>query len=166
MEAYGPGGVALLIKILTDNKNRSFSEIKNILSKNGAKTADSGSVAYLFSPRGEIKLASSEHQPIGNDKIEELIVESGANDFEDIKEGFLVYTAPKDLGKVKKYFEEKGLSIEGVKIVQEAKELLEIRDKEIAEKIIKLLESLEDHEDVDEVYTNFDIPDDLIGEIN
>lgn len=166
LEAYGPGGVALLLKILTDNKNRSFSEIKNILGKNRAKVADSGSVAYLFSPKGEIKLAALEHQPVGGNKIEEIIIESQALDFEGIEEGFIVYTAPGDLGKVKKYFEKKGLSIENVKLVQEAKDLLQITEKEQAQKIIKLLSELEEHEDVDEVYTNFDIPDEMIEEIS
>jgi YebC/PmpR family DNA-binding regulatory protein len=166
MEAYGPGGIALVIKVITDNKNRALSEIKNILSKNNAKMAETGSVSYMFKPKGEIKLAAAEHQPINNEKIEEEIIESGAEDFEKIEGGYLVYTKAADLGKVKKYFENCGLSIESMKIIQEAENLIEINDTELAKKILNLLNELEEQEDIDEVYTNFDIKEELLKEIS
>jgi len=166
IEAYGPGGIALVIKVISDNKNRALSEIKNILSKNNAKMAETGSVSYMFRPKGEIKLAAAEHQPIGKDKIEEEIIESHALDFEEIEGGYLVYTKAADLGKVKKYFEDKGISIESIKLIQEAENLIEITNKEQAQKILNLLNELEEHEDVDEVYTNFDIKEELLKEIS
>ncbi|MCX6811538.1 MAG: YebC/PmpR family DNA-binding transcriptional regulator [Candidatus Berkelbacteria bacterium] len=165
IEAYGPGGIALLIKVITDNKNRSLSEIKGILQKHNAKMADSGSVAYLFSPKGEIKLAPMANQPVTKESLEELIIESGADDFTDLDNGFLIYTFAADLGKVKKFFEEKGIAIESVKLVLEAKELLEVTDIETAKKILSLLNELEEYEDVDDISTNFDIKEEMLKEI-
>jgi YebC/PmpR family DNA-binding regulatory protein len=165
IEAYGPGGIALLIKVITDNKNRSLSEIKSILQKHNAKMADSGSVSYLFSPKGEIKLRDMANQPVTKDALEELIIDSGADDFTELENGFLVYTKAADLGKVKKIFEEKGIAIESVKLVQEAKDLIPIENKETAQKILNLLNELEEYEDVDEISTNFDIKEELLKEI-
>lgn len=165
IEAYGPAGIALLIKVITDNKNRSISEIKGILSKHNAKMADSGSVSYLFLPKGEIKLRGLSNQPTTKEALEELIIESGADDFEELEDGFLIYTKASDLGKVKKFFEEKGIAIEAVKLVQEAKDLIEIQDKETAQKILNLLTELEEQEDIDEISTNFDIKEELLKEI-
>jgi YebC/PmpR family DNA-binding regulatory protein len=166
IEAYGPAGIALIIKVITDNKNRSLSEIKNILLKNNAKMADSGSVSYMFLPKGEMKLADMSHQPVTKEGMEEAIIESGADDFEELGNGFLVFTDAKELGKVKKYLEEKGISIESAKLTQEASDLIEIDDKEDAKKILNLLNELEEYEDVDEVYTNFDIEEKLLKEIS
>lgn len=165
MEAYGPGGIALLIKVITDNKNRSLSEIKSIFQKHNAKLADSGSVSYLFSPKGEIKLRDIANQPVTKDALEELIMESGSQDFTELENGFLIYTEATDLGKVKKFFEEKGIAIESAKLVQEAKDLIEITDMETAKKILNLLNELEEYEDVDEISTNFDIKEELLKEI-
>jgi len=166
IEAYGPAGIALLIKVITDNKNRSLAEIKGIFQKHNAKMADSGSVSYLFSPKGEIKLREMANQPKTKEVLEELIIESGADDFSDLENGFLVYTKASDLGKVKKFFEEKGLAIESVKLVLEAKELLEITDIETAKKILSLLNELEEQDDVNEISTNFDIDESLLKEIS
>ncbi len=165
LEAYGPAGIALIIKVITDNKNRSLSEIKNIFLKNNAKMADSGSVSYMFSPKGEMKLADMSHQPITKERMEEAIIESGADDFEELENGFLVFTRAQELGKIKKYLEEKGISVESAKLVQEASDLIEINDKETAQKILNLLHELEEYEDVDEVYTNFDIEEKLMNEL-
>lgn len=165
MEAYGPGGIAIIIKVITDNRNRATAEIKGILTKNGAKLADSGSVSYLFSPKGEIKLRDLANQPVAKDNLEELIIESGADDFLDLENGFLVYTKAADLGKVKKFFEEKGIALELVKLVQEAKDLIPINEKETAQKIWNLLTELEEQGDVDEISTNFDIKEELLKEI-
>lgn len=166
IEAYGPGGIALLIKVISDNKNRSLAEIKGILQKHNAKMADSGSVAYLFSPKGEIKLAPMANQPVTKESLEELIIESGADDFTDLDNGFLIYTFAADLGKVKKFFEEKGIAIESVKLVLEAKELLEVTDIETAKKVLSLLNELEEYEDVDEISTNFDIKEEMMNELS
>ena len=166
IEAYGPGGIALLIKVITDNKNRSISEIKSILLKRHAKMADSGSVSYLFSPKGEIKLRDLANQPATKENLEELIIESGADDFLDLEDGFLVYTKASDLGRVKKFFAEKGVALESIKLVQEAKDLIPIKDKGTAQKILSLLSELEEQDDVDEISTNFDIDESLLKEIS
>lgn len=166
MEAYGPAGIALLIKVITDNKNRSLSEIKSILQKHNAKLADSGSVAYLFSPKGEIKLREMANQPVAKEALEEIIIESGADDFAELENGFLVSTLASDLGKVKKFLEEKGVALESVKLIQEAKDLIPIEAKETAQKILNLLNELEEQDDVDEISTNFDIKEDLLREIS
>jgi YebC/PmpR family DNA-binding regulatory protein len=165
IEAYGPGGIALLIKVITDNRNRSLSEIKSILQKHNSKMADSGSVSYLFSPKGEIKLRDLANQPVTKDALEELIIDSGADDFVDLENGFLVSTSAPDLGNVKKYLEEKGVALESIKLVQEAKDLIPIEEKETAQKILNLLNELEEYEDVDEINTNFDIKEELLNEI-
>ena len=166
IEAYGPAGIALFIKVITDNKNRSLSEIKSILQKHNAKMADSGSVSYLFSPKGEIKLRDMANQPVTKDALEELIIDSGSDDFMDFENGFLVYTKAPDLGSVKKFLEEKGVAFESLKLVQEAKDLIPINDKGSAQKILNLLNELEEYEDVDEISTNFDINEKLLEEIS
>jgi len=165
IEAYGPGGIALLIKVITDNKNRSIAEIKGILSKHNSKMADSGSVAYLFSPKGEIKLRDLANQPVTKENLEELIMDSGADDFVDIENGFLVSTPASELGNVKKFFEEKGIALESAKLVQVAKDTILVENKETAQKILNLLNELEEYEDVDDISTNFDIKEELLKEI-
>ncbi|TSC92148.1 MAG: UPF0082 protein yeeN [Candidatus Berkelbacteria bacterium Licking1014_96] len=128
--------------------------------------ADSGSVSYLFSPKGEIKLRDLANHPVTKEALEELIIDSGADDFLDLENGFLVYTKANDLGSVKKFFEEKGVALESVKLVQEAKDLIPIGDKGTAQKILNLLNELEEQDDVDEVSTNFDIDERLLKEIS
>jgi len=161
IEAYGPGGIAILIKILTDNKNRTLAEIKNILTKNDGKIAGAGAVAYLFQTKGEIRLAEKSHQPLSEEEIEERIIDSGADDYVS-GEPILVYTKPGDLSKVQKKLRKEKIDVESAKLVQEAKDLVRIEDKKQAEKIIELMNKLEEHEDVEEVYSNFDIPEELV----
>lgn len=151
-EAYGPNGIAIMIKCLTDNKNRTISDIRAVLNKFGGNMANSGAVSYLFQSTGLIELPIRQ-ETLDKDNIEEIILESGAIDYEEDTDHFIVYTKPKELEEVKKNIEFKSLKTEFAKLAMNPKTYSDITDdkKEVA---IKLLTALEDLEDVDEVYTN------------
>lgn len=154
-EAYGPSGVAIMIKCLTDNKNRSISEIRAALNKFGGNLATSGAVNYLFEQMGVIELPIND-QTLDKDNIEEIILESGGEDYEEDGDHFIIYTKPKDLEEVKKNIEFKSLKIESAKIEMNPKVYSDIADDK-KETVIKLLTAIEDDEDVDEVYTNVNL---------
>lgn len=151
-EAYGPAGVAIMIKCLTDNKNRSISEIRAALNKYSGNLATSGAVSYLFEQMGVIELPINE-QTLDKNNIEEIIFESGAEDYEEDDDHFIIYTKPKKLEEIKKNIEFKSLKIESTKLEMNPKTYANINEDK-KESVIRLLEILEDLEDVDEVYTN------------
>ena len=154
-EAYAPGGVALLIECLTDNKNRALAEIKANLNKASGSTASTGSVSYLFRKVGQIVIDSS---TIGktSGELEELIIESGALDFSNHEGIFLVMTELKDLHSVTDYFKTAGITIESAEIIQVPNSTIEISgDQE--DSLLKLLDNLDELDDVNNVYTNANI---------
>lgn len=151
-EAYGPGGMAMIIECLTDNKNRTVAEVKAILNKLGGSFANAGSVAYLFNKKGEIFIDSSKCGKSA-DEIEEAIIESGADDFEKDESNYIVYTNQQNLHAVKKALEDAGVIIESAELTYIANTYHEIASgkKDSAE---KLLETLDDLDDVNKVYSN------------
>lgn len=151
-EAYGPGGMAMIIECLTDNKNRTIADVKAVLNKFGGSFANAGSVAYQFSRKGEI-LINLEDNTLGIDKIEEEIIESGADDFEQNEQIIIVYTSQNSLHDVKKALEGSGIKIDNAELTYIANTETEIANdkKESAE---KLLEILDDLDDVNRVYSN------------
>jgi len=160
-EAYGPGGVAILMEAMTDNKNRTVSEIRHILTRHGGNLATSGSVAYNFEKKGIItipKVACSE------DDLLMIALDAGA---EDISTEDDVYEVNADLGhyeKVKKAMEKANIAIESAAVTMIPKTTIKA-DEKTAPKILNLMEALEDHEDIQNVYANFDIDDQLLAEI-
>ncbi len=162
-EGYGPGGTALYIQTITDNRNRTIGEIRAAFNKHGGKLGESGSVAYLFKQLGVISLTAGDRLA---EEVELAIIESGAEDYQPTEEGFLVYTDPKNLELTKQALEAAGLNITGAEQKYEPTQTIEITDSKTAQQIIRLMNALEDIDDVADVVSNFDIPDGLLTELN
>jgi YebC/PmpR family DNA-binding regulatory protein len=153
-EAYGPGGVALLIDILTDNKNRAAAEIRNLLNKGGGNLGAAGSVAYLFKRKGLINYDASKYK---EDDILEVAIDAGAEDVSNDGDSIEVTTSPEDFENVVKALEAKGFAHSMAEIVRVADANVTL-DTDKTEKALRLVEHLEDHEDVQSVATNLEIP--------
>lgn len=155
-EAYGPGGIALIIEGITDNKNRTFSEIKQILSVNSGKLGETGSVKWLFDRRGVIILSSKQPSEISREDLELKAIEAGAEDIYWYDGDLDVYTKTENLEKVKKNLEAQGIKVESTSLDWVAKENIQIieRDKEVAQ---KLFGALDENDAVQEIYSNLAI---------
>jgi len=153
-EAYAPGGVALYILTLTDNKNRTAQELRHILSKNGGSLAESGSVAWLFERKGVIEIPAEKISDM--DEFMLLAIDAGA---EDIEEGdpVLVYTAPESMTALRDQLAKSGFEGEA-RMIYKPKNSVKVTGSE-AEKVLKLIDALEDNDDVQEVFGNFEIDD-------
>ncbi len=161
-EGYGLGGVAVLVETMTDNLNRTVSEVRHAFSKHGGNMGTSGSVAYLFSKRGEIFF------PVGvnEDRVMEVALESGADDVESDADGVTVITTPEAFGAVLDALEAAKLTPESSEVTMSASTQAEITDPEQAEKIMKMIDMLEDLDDVQNVYTNADFSADVMAALN
>jgi YebC/PmpR family DNA-binding regulatory protein len=151
-EAYGPAGVGIIIKAVTDNKNRTISAIKSTLSRLGGKLAGQGAVSFQFEEKGLIEVE------VEKDRQEEAqleAIEAGAEDVDQLEAGVLIYTRQDRLYEVKKRLEEKGYKINRVEISLEPKNLVEIADRAEKEKVVNLLERLEEIDEVTQTYSNF-----------
>ncbi len=157
-EAYGPGGVALLIDILTDNKNRAAAEIRNLLNKGGGNLGAAGSVAYLFKRKGLITYDGSKYK---EDDILAVAIDAGAEDVYNDGESIEVATSPEDFENVVKAMEAKGFQHSMAEIARVADTTVTL-DNDKTQKALKLVEHLEDHEDVQNVATNLEIPADFV----
>lgn len=158
-EAIGPAGISIIIEAATDNKNRTASEVKNILTKFGGKLIGSGAATYQFARMGKLLIDLG-----GEDKeeIELIVIDSGAKDFEEQEDVLAVYTRPAELERIKKSLELQGLTINEVVLSWEPKTIITLTDSTLSEKIIDMMENLEEPDDVVAVYSNFDIPKELI----
>ncbi|MFC1512615.1 YebC/PmpR family DNA-binding transcriptional regulator [bacterium] len=158
-EGYGPGGVAVIVKVTTDNKNRSASEVRCIFSKHGGNMGETGCVAWMFEQRGFIVVAK---QVIKEDELMNIVIESGADDLKKAEDStFEVITKPENFDAVKKVLEEKNVSLESAEITMLPQTYIALEGKQ-AEQMIRLMDNLEDNDDVQKVYANFDIPQTLL----
>ena len=157
-EGYGPGGVAIMVDVLTDNKNRTTAEIRNIFSNKGGNLAGSGSVNWLFRRKGFIVVNKSKAE---EDKLMSIAIESGAEDLKAEEDSYEIVTDIKDYEKVRAALTENGIEWEAAEITQIASSYVKLQGKQ-AEQVLALVESLEDHDDVQNVYANFDIPDAIL----
>jgi YebC/PmpR family DNA-binding regulatory protein len=151
-EGYGPSGIAFLVEVATDNKNRTVAEVRHLFSKSGGSLAETGSVAWMFDRKGVIIL------PKGNkseDEMMELTLEAGADDLETAEEFYEVYTSLESFEHTRKAIAEKKLPVENASLQWVAKNFINISGED-AEKVMKLIESLEDCDDVQNIYTNAD----------
>lgn len=164
-EGFGPGKVAFLVEGVSDNKMRTTQEIKNIFEKNGGSMTGQGSVSYMFDRIGEIRVSAkgglASGQKSKDDEMLELI-DLGAQDIEDHGEGYLVYVESPELITMSKKVTQAGYAVEVSEIVYKPNVVTEITDKEIAQKVLDFTEKLEDNDDVQKVYANFDIPENLL----
>ncbi len=162
-EAYGPSGVAFLVECLTDNKNRAAAEVRTALSRNGGTLADPGSVAYNFSRKGVISITKADG--IDEDRILEAVLEAGAEEVKDHGGGFEVVTDPSDLVQARSALQEAGIEYDSAEAEFVANLAVEV-DAETARRVFRLIDALEDSDDVQNVFSNFDIPDSVQAELD
>lgn len=152
-EGYGPGGIALIIECTTDSNNRTVSEIKNILSKNGGRFGESGSVKWMFDRFGFVEMPVS---GMNKDELEMNIIDAGAQDFEEIGDSLIVYTKPEDVYKVKENLEKKKISIQDAGFEWKPKNKIKIEDEKVKKQIEALFDAIDAHDDVNEIYSNME----------
>lgn len=156
-EGYGPSGVAVLVECLTDNKNRAAGEVRVAMTRNGGNMADPGSVSYLFSRKGIITL---EKNGLSEDDVLAAVLEAGAEEINDLGESFEIISEPTDLVAVRTALQEAGIDYESADASFQPSVTVPV-DLDAARKLLKLVDALEDSDDVQDVYTNIDIPDDV-----
>jgi YebC/PmpR family DNA-binding regulatory protein len=162
-EGYAPGGVAILVMCATDNRNRTVADIRNIFNKRGGRLGESGSVAYMFnSPQGLITIASD---AIDEDTLLTVALDAGAEDVKTVDDGYEVYTSPGDLPRIQEAIQNAGIKVLSADITMTPTTTVTVGAKE-ATQALALIEQLEDHDDVQNVYANFDIPDDVMEAIS
>ena len=154
-EGMGPAGIGIIVETATDNKNRTFPEVRNAFTKNGGRIADAGSVMFQFDRKGVIRVA----RPLGSGGEDALmtVLEAGAEDAVEEDGELIVYTDQKDLAKVRTAIVDAGLEVKDAELQYVAKNTIEVADAEVAEKVLKLLDALDDLDDVVNVHTNVDI---------
>jgi YebC/PmpR family DNA-binding regulatory protein len=159
-EGYGPGGVALMLDINTDNRNRTAGDIRHILSKHNGSLGESGCVGWMFKRKGYISLERTEGLDV--DGLLLLALEAGAEDVLEEEDIIEVTTAPEDLERVRKALENAGMQVAMSEVAMLPDTEVKVEDKEVAEKLLRLVDALEDHDDVQNVYTNVDIQNDIL----
>ncbi|HEX8390502.1 MAG TPA: YebC/PmpR family DNA-binding transcriptional regulator [Candidatus Saccharimonadales bacterium] len=152
-EGYGPGGIAVLVEVATDNKNRTYPEVRHAFSKNGGNIAEPGSVAFQFQRRGQIMAGFT------GDADEALLValDAGADDAEEAEGRLVIYTEPKSLHAVRTAIAAHGLSVESAELMYDAKQTIMIEDADTARKVMRLMDVLDELDDVTATHANFDI---------
>ena len=159
-EGYGPGGVAILVEALTDNRNRASAEIRFAFSSHGGSLGEPGSVAWIFEKKGAIVVDGSRY---GEDDVIGAI-DAGAEDVREDGDQLRILSEPSDLSAVREALESAGVEIQSAGLATEPKSTVEVKGGEV-ERLLKLLDALDDQDDVDEVFANFDIPDDVLEKL-
>ncbi len=157
-EAYGPGGVAIMIDCLTDNKNRTVAEVKHIFERHGGNLGEPGCVSWIFEKKGLIVF---ERESVEEEKLLELALDAGAEDIKEEETQFEILTDPSDFESVKKAFDDEGLSYTFAEVSMIPQNTVSLGGRE-AERMLNLMETLEEHDDINHVYANFDIPDEVM----
>lgn len=160
LEGYGPGGVAVYVEGVSDNKNRTTAEVRTIFTKKGGNMAGAGSVAWMFEKKGYIVVSKTSAE---EDKLMSVALDAGAEDMIVEDENYAIKTSSQDFFKVKKAIDDAGIKTEDAEITLLPKNTVKVEGSD-AKKILDLVDAIEEHEDVQHVYANFDIPDDLIKE--
>ncbi|NLS44187.1 MAG: YebC/PmpR family DNA-binding transcriptional regulator [Firmicutes bacterium] len=156
-EGYGPGGVAIMITAMTDNKNRSASDIRYVFSRNGGNLGETGCVAWMFNKKGLFSVDINEID-MTEDELVNLAIESGAEDYDFDGINIEIYTEPQDFEEVENFFSSRGIRFSTAEITMLPQNTVKVTGKP-AQQVLSLVESLEDLDDVQQVYANFDIPD-------
>jgi YebC/PmpR family DNA-binding regulatory protein len=160
-EGYGPGGVALLVSVLTDNRNRTVADIRRILTRHGGSLGESGCVGWIFERRGVITVCNKN---LSEEKLFNLAIEAGALDINVQDESYEVLVEPQDIEKFKGLFAENGITVESAEVIMKPKSTIPV-EKEDAKKLLNLLNELDEHDDVQDVYSNFEIDDSILEEL-
>ena len=160
-EGYGPAGMAVMIRCLTDNKNRTTSEIRHIFEKYGGSMGSANSVAWQFTPKGVIAIARDK---ASEDTVMEIALEAGADDVQTDADGYTVITSPDDFGAVKKAFKDRNIEWESAELTRTAANLVKLEERE-AERALKLLDMFEEQDDAQQVFSNADIAGEVIEKL-
>jgi YebC/PmpR family DNA-binding regulatory protein len=164
-EGYAPGGVALLIECLTDNKNRAVMEVRTALSRNGGSMADSGSVAYLFNRKGLVTVPKQQESgETAEDDLLEVVLDSGAEEVSDLGDVFEITSEPGDVVAVRTALQEAGVDYDSAETSMVPSMQVPL-DADGARKVIRVVDALEDCDDVQNVYSNADVSDDVMAEL-
>jgi len=165
-EGYGPGGVAFLIECLSDNRNRAASEVRVAVTRNGGTMADPGSVAYMFARKGVIIVRKEQHsRTVSEDSLLEQVLEVGAEEVNDLGENFEIVSAPGDLVAIRKALESAGFDYESADISFQPSVTVPV-DSTHAKEVIELVDAIEDLDDVQNVYANFDISEEVLASLS
>jgi len=163
-EGYGPAGVAVMLDIMTDNRNRTAGDIRHIFSKNGGNMGETGCVSWMFDRKGYLAI-DRESLQMDEDELLLLGLEAGAEDIKIEDDGIEVFTAPDDFEDVKNNLEEQGIKFAEAEISMVPQNTIDVTDIEQVKKLMKLIDYLEEHDDVQNVYANYNIPDEIMEQI-
>jgi YebC/PmpR family DNA-binding regulatory protein len=158
-EGYGPSGVAVLVEALTDNRNRTASDVRHVFSKHDGNLGTSGAVAWLFERRGVVLVAAD---GVDEDELTLAAAEGGADDVSQDGSSFQVTSAPDQLSAVRQAIESAGFAVDSAELTMVPKTTVAVEDEAAAKKILRLMDALEENDDVQDVYSNFDIPEQVL----
>jgi YebC/PmpR family DNA-binding regulatory protein len=158
-EGYGPSGVAVIVETLSDNRNRTSSEIKHLFGRNGGAIAEPGAVSWQFERKGVLEVVG----PLDEDQLLEWIMEAGAENYEANGHNYTVTAEPHALGSVREALEQQRLKVLSAELTLVAQNTIPVSDEAEVKKVLRLMDALDDHDDVQNVYANFDISDKLLA---
>jgi YebC/PmpR family DNA-binding regulatory protein len=158
-EGYAPGGVAVIVETLTDNRNRTSAEIKHLFSKMGGSIAEPGAVAWQFDRKGTIEVAG----PLDEEQLLEWVLEAGGENFEADGQNFVVTTEPQDVMAVREALEGFGVKVLSADLTLVPQNVVPVAEEGEAKKILRLVDAVDEHDDVQNVYANFDVPDEVLA---
>ncbi|MFQ5804507.1 MAG: YebC/PmpR family DNA-binding transcriptional regulator [Candidatus Methylomirabilales bacterium] len=161
-EGYGPGGVAVFLEAVTDNRNRTTAEVRKIFSRLGGNLGEVGCVGWMFDKKGLIQVTA---KGVDEEQLLAVALEAGAEDVRSEEQTFEVVTAPKNFGAVKTALEEAAFPIEQAEVTMVPQSTVRVEGK-VAEQVLRLMDGLEEHDDVQQVYANFDIPEEIMAALS
>jgi YebC/PmpR family DNA-binding regulatory protein len=160
-EGYAPGGVAIIVECLTDNRNRTGADVRNVFTRNGGSMAEPGAVSWQFARKGVIELA----RELDEDAVTEVVVEAGAEDLADEGDRWVVTSAPSELASVRDALSAAGMDPESAELAMVATTTVPVTEEGEARRVLRLLEALDDEDDVQNVWSNFEIPDEVLAAV-
>ena len=158
-EGYGPGGVAIFMEVMTDNKNRTISELRAVLDKNGGNMGENGCVAWIFEKKGTITIMTSEKN---EEELLELVMDAGGDDLQTVDDHYEITTSIETFESVRKAIENSGIKAQSAELTRIPQNMVNVEEKN-CKSLLRLMDMLEDHDDIQKVYSNFDITDELIA---
>jgi len=161
-EGFGPGKAAVYIEVLTDNRHRTAPEMRKLFEKHGASLGEAGAVAYFFKPAA---VARVPREGLGEDRVMDLAMEAGADDYVEEGDSWVITGAPQQFLALRKALEKAGIKPTSAGIVQLSSVTAAVKDLEVAQRLVAFLDALEEHDDVQKVYSNADIPDDIVAKL-
>ena len=161
-EGYGPGGVAVLVECMTDNRNRTVADVRHYFTKSNGNLGESGCVAWMFEKKGLILV---DKETVSEEELMDQALEAGAEDMVEEGDEFQIFSAPEELDDVRNALEEAGVTFLDASVSMMPKNTVDVTDEKVARALLKLLENLEEHDDVQNVHANFDIDDELMEQL-